>query len=236
MAERVGIGNLLGDTIDLVGTAARDFLVYTLVLGTLSAVGIAAGFSDIDNGEFGMNMGFMIDESDTIFSGLFELASFLISIVASYLLVKRYLATRNRLRGDDNRFWPYFGMAILSAIGIVVGLILIIVPGLFLLVRWSAASGFVVGAQQGVTQSLGSSWEATKGHGWAIFFAGLVLILGIVIAAGIVAGLLGLANAMVGAIVGSYIEAASGGIMAAFGIAIYCRVHDGVEEIGEVFS
>ena len=117
MAERVGIGNLLGDTIDLVGTAARDFLVYTLVLGTLSAVGIAAGFSDIDNGEFGMNMGFMIDESDTIFSGLFELASFLISIVASYLLVKRYLATRNRLRGDDNRFWPYFGMAILSAIG-----------------------------------------------------------------------------------------------------------------------
>ena len=167
---------------------------------------------------------------------LFEFVSSVVSIFGTYLLLARFLAVRGLLRGGRARFWHYLGAAILSTIGVVLGLFLLFVPGIMLLVRWSAASGFVIGGGESVTGSLSASWEATRGHGWAIFFAALLMLIGITACAGVAAGIVGQASPVAALIVSAFVEAASGGVLAAFGIAVYCLVNDDAQDISEVFA
>ncbi|TIX52007.1 hypothetical protein [Alteraurantiacibacter aquimixticola] len=219
---------------DLIRDNSRDALLYVLVIGGIGALGVATGLTSVE--EFDLSTGFMVDANDSPGSGLFELIGLIAMIVASYWLARRYLGSRGRLRSDENRFWSYLGMAILSGIGIVIGFVLLIVPGIFLLVRWSAATGFVIGEQRGVVDSLSASWDATKGHGWTIFLAALVLIIGLIIIGGIISLVFGLFGATLLGIVSAFMEAAGNAITIALGIAIYCAVSEGAEQVGEVFS
>ena len=233
MKREASVGGILGETMSLLRDAARDFALYTLVVGGLAAFGTIAGLSDTA-GE--LDFGFRIDSSDKPASALFELVSLIVGIFGTYLLLGRFLAVRGRLGEGGGRFWPYLGMAILSALGMIVGLLLLVVPGIVLLVRWSAASGFVIGAGQGVTESLSSSWAATEGHGWAIFFAAVVLFVGLAVASAVIGAVLAVAGASVADMASAFVEAASGGVFAAFGIAIYGCVHDDAREVSEVFA
>lgn len=234
MMKDASIGGILGELFSLLRDSSRDFALYTLVLGGLTAAGVLAGLTETTAGA--LDYGFSVDNTDTPASALFEFVAAVASVFGTYLLLARFLAVRGRLRTSEGRFWPYLGMTILSVIGIVLGLILLIVPGVLLLVRWSAASGFVIGAGEGVTGSLSASWEATKGHGWAIFFSAIILFIGIAMLSGVVAGVFELASDRVADVALSFVEAAAGGAFAAFGIAIYCRVQDDAQEISEVFA
>jgi len=143
---------------------------------------------------------------------------------------------RNRIVKQENRFWLYLGMTILSTIGLIIGFILLIIPGIILAVRWSAASGFLVSGREGVIDSLKASWEATRGNGLTIFLAGLVLFIVLVLIIGIITGVISFVNVTLGGIVGSLLEAFTNAIMPAFGVAIYCLVQNDGEQLEEVFS
>lgn len=236
MEEKIGTGAFLGQTFKVLGDARNDALAYILVIGGLSAVGVILGWAEPATGSIGFSRGFVIDQNDTLASGLFELFAAIIGIVAGYMLLKRYLAGQGRQRTEANRFWPYLGTAILSGLGIGLGIILLIVPGIFLMVRWSASSGFVVGRGEGVIDSLKASWEATKGHGWGIFLAALVLFIGGVVIAGIIGNVLVLINVTLGGVVSSFIEAAFGAVLMALGIGIYTLVADDARQTAEVFE
>lgn len=234
MDRQASVRGLLGELAALLADARRPFALYTLLLGGLAALGVLAGLTETAAGT--LSYGFSVDEDDTLESALFDLASAVLSVVGTYLLLTRLLAARGRFEPGSTRFWHYLGMAILSAIAIGLGFLLLIVPGVILLVRWSASSGFLIGSRQGVTTSLGSSWAATKGHGWSIFLASIVLLAALVVAL-VIGGAIGeLAGDQVGGVLSAFIEAATGGLFAAFGIAVYCRVHDDARRIGEVFA
>jgi hypothetical protein len=156
--------------------------------------------------------------------------------VGGYWLITRFLAARGRYVEGPTRFWAYLGMGILSVIAIVFGLILLIVPGLILLVRWSAASGFVVGNRQGVTESLSASWQATRGRGWSIFAAGLLFFIGLSIAGGVIGAATGAISMTVNGAVSVFVQAFGSAATIALGIAIYMLVHDDTRELGEVFA
>ncbi len=99
-------------------------------------------------------------------------ASSIASLALGYVLVVSMLMKGDLLRGSKNAgFGSYFGLGILSTFGITLGAILLILPGLVLWLRWSAAYGFLFDEEGGVIASLGKSWRATAPHFWHIALA-----------------------------------------------------------------
>jgi uncharacterized protein UPF0259 len=66
-------------------------------------------------------------------------------------------------------------VGIVAGVGIVVGFLLVIVPGLILITIWSVAAPVVVLERPGVFAALGRSRELVRGNGWQVF--GVIFIL-----------------------------------------------------------
>jgi len=75
---------------------------------------------------------------------------------------------------------------LLAGLGIFFGLILFVIPGLYLLARWSMIVPVVVLEGRSAGESFGRSWEIVRGNAWKVF--GLIVIT--LIGAGIASGLL----------------------------------------------
>ncbi len=73
-------------------------------------------------------------------------------------------------------FLPLIGVGIIVGIGVVLGLILLIVPGVILGMMWSVAGPAVVVERQGVFAALRRSAELTKGARWKILGLALVVV------------------------------------------------------------
>ncbi|MBA2461160.1 MAG: glycerophosphoryl diester phosphodiesterase membrane domain-containing protein [Actinobacteria bacterium] len=72
---------------------------------------------------------------------------------------------------------PLLLAGIMAGIGILIGLVLLIVPGLFLLTRWVLVTPAVVLERLGPTDALRRSWDLVKGHGWTAFGVIVVTII-----------------------------------------------------------
>jgi hypothetical protein len=72
---------------------------------------------------------------------------------------------------------PLVGAGILATIGITIGLVLLIVPGLFLLTIWAVIVPVIVIERAGVIDAFGRSREFVRGSGWQVFGVILVLFL-----------------------------------------------------------
>jgi uncharacterized membrane protein len=76
-------------------------------------------------------------------------------------------------------YWPFILASILFFIGTVIGLILLVVPGLIFVATFGFY-GFVIaqrGDGVGVLESLQRSHEVTRGHRWHLFGMAIVLVL-----------------------------------------------------------
>jgi hypothetical protein len=78
---------------------------------------------------------------------------------------------------------------ILAGIAITIGLVALIVPGLYLMTIWSVLIPVIVLERRRVMEAFGRSRELVSGNGWNVFFVILITFL-ILIAAGIVLSLL----------------------------------------------
>lgn len=90
---------------------------------------------------------------------------------------------------------PLIGLSLLVGVGIVLGLILLIVPGLILWTIWSVAAPSLVIERNGVLTAMGRSRELVRGHGWQVFGVILVVLV-LALLAGVLVGALasGLGN------------------------------------------
>ena len=72
---------------------------------------------------------------------------------------------------------PLIVAGLLAGLAIGVGLLLLIVPGLFLLTIWAVLAPVVVLEKKGALEAFGRSRELVRGHGWQVFGVIVVLFL-----------------------------------------------------------
>jgi hypothetical protein len=118
------------------------------------------------------------------------LVSFIVSLVASTLFTgmvvelvadvqddKRDASVGQLLRAASPVIGQLILVGIVAGIGIVIGFILVIVPGLILITIWSVAAPVVVLERPGGLGALGRSRELVKGNGWNVFAVILLLVI-----------------------------------------------------------
>lgn len=92
-------------------------------------------------------------------------------------------------------------VGIVAGIGIVIGFILIIVPGLILITWWSVAAPVVVLEHPGVFAALRRSRELVRGNAWQVFGVILVLVIGVGVVSFVIEGIGDSAGTAVGLVV-----------------------------------
>ncbi len=162
----------------------------------MAGAGIKLGVREIISGTFGTMMENSLPYAVyalgmTAFAVIFDLlsegvgsaSSGIIGVVAGFALLRRVLADEGMpgTRGFGSSFISYFGAALLSGLATALGLVLLIIPGLILLARWSLSSGLVVAEDAKAVDSLQRSWVLTRASQWAIIgtfvFFGLIALL-----------------------------------------------------------
>jgi hypothetical protein len=126
----------------------------------------------------------------------------LVGIVAAFLLQATLVKAVQDVRdgrvdlsiGETVRAaTPYIlsvaGASFLAGIAIIIGLILLIVPGLYLITIWAVIVPVIVLEQSGVMASFGRSHQLVRGRGWHVFGT-LVLAWLILLAVNLVLGLI----------------------------------------------
>ena len=92
-----------------------------------------------------------------------------------------------------DRVTPHLGtlvaVGLLAGIAIAIGLVLLIVPGLYLMTIWLLIVPAIMLEDRGVGDSFGRSHELVRGYGWSVFGV-IVLTVLIFIGVGIVFGIL----------------------------------------------
>ena len=126
----------------------------------------------------------------------------LVQIVAAFLLQATLVKAVQDVRdgradmsiGDTVRAAvPFLGpvalASILAGIAITIGLLLVIVPGLYLITIWAVIVPVIVLEGSGALASFGRSRRIVRGNGWHVFGT-LVLVYIIMLAVGIILGLI----------------------------------------------
>jgi MFS family permease len=184
----VSIGDVLREAWELykrffvrfVTVAAIVFLVIGLVNGLLT---LAA-----DDGGLGVVLWSLIAIGVSLV-GYFWLQGALIEAVRDVRDGRADASVGELFRRTQPRLPALIVAGILAGIGIALGLLLLIIPGLFLLSRWFLITPAIVLENRSAGESFSRSWELTRGHiGSAL---GLILLtLVIVIIGGAIVGAL----------------------------------------------
>lgn len=162
----------------------------------------------------------------------------LLDFIIIYPLIRTFVARSGLRRDGMGGFWTYLGTAILASLATFVGLLLLVIPGLVLVVRWAPAYGFVIAGKESVKDALGKAWDATSGHSWPIL-ATILIPFAISILGG---SLFFLAADEVGTMPLAWLAIANllifaGGLATiAVGLAAYSLLSDRSAEIAEVFD
>lgn len=170
------IGQVLSKAINIYG---RHIVIFTLIAGVIWLPVVLAGFY-----------------LQTTPANVRQIAPLVVVIIALFLqplstAIILYGAFQD-MRGYGvslseciarglSRFPSLLALMFVITLGILVGLVLLIVPGLILVIMWYVAVPVCVVERTGPISSLGRSQELTKGHRWKLFgLYLLVVILGVI--------------------------------------------------------
>jgi hypothetical protein len=176
----------------------RNFLIFTLVplvayLPSLLLPARADGMAY-------QNGGWMIALVAIILTVMLGLLSQAILVYGSFQDMRgKQVDIGESFNVGIGRLVPILGLTILEGLCIMVGFMLLFVPGLILITMWFVAVPICIVERRGPWQSLVRSGELTKGHRWKIF--GIILVLYLV-------------SAIVGYILTSVLTAVGGTVLA----------------------
>ncbi len=183
------------------------FLGVTLV--TYAAMGIAVAivvvpfaFAAVSGNAAPVLIGIAIVLAILVFVAVNTIGQAVLLLGAFQRMRGQPLRVSEALQRAFARLLPLVVVGILSGLGIMVGMLLLIVPGAILFCMWAVASPVCIVEGLGPTASLSRSSQLTKGFRWPVF--GLMLLLWILNAIGskVVEVILGLASSTLASIGG----------------------------------
>lgn len=248
MVERgkIDIGRVIGDTFKVLG---RNFVPFAVLSGLF--VGLPSVLmlvlqpfaADAQNLRFGPGLffGWLV----ALVTGAILQGALVYGTVQD--LNGRRAGVGDILATGLRSFLPVIGVSILFAIALVVGFILLIVPGIMIACAWCVAVPAVVADRTGVFDAFRRSAELTRGNRWRIFGLMVIWIVAVMLLSGIVGALGGTVSATGGeatpvAIVVNFIYATLSGLVGAAGTAVLYvelrRARDGLgpEWLSEIFG
>jgi hypothetical protein len=171
--RRLDIGAVLQDGLGVIGRNIGPFLLMGVLLdGIPYAVIVASQVLGRTNAAYGFLMAF----------------GYLVILITLPMLqgaltygAMRDLDGRPATIGDCLKVGAknalrLLGLLILQTLAFAIGLILLVVPGLFLIVRWSVAGQAVVMEGRGIQEAMERSANLTDNRRWAIFLLLLIYI------------------------------------------------------------
>lgn len=153
------VGDIFSETFAILMANWRIILAYAAVVA-LVASGLAAVAGTVGmepNPVYGRGVGVTLP--------VMIVSSITGYFVSWQLLENLGLATVSRSAG---LFFLNLLAGFVMGIGVGIGVILLVVPGLILMARWSVATSLIVGRGAGFTEALGDSWAMTKSRQWTI--------------------------------------------------------------------
>lgn len=155
---KLGVGEIISGTLSALAARPLPYILYALALA-----GLGTAF-------------------DQYAPAVSASVPNIIGIITGYAFL-RFLFEADGMGGSRTfgaGLASYFGAAFLSGLGMILGLILLVVPGLILAARWSIATGLVLRDDAHASDSLKRSWELTRASQWSLVGAycvfGLVAI------------------------------------------------------------
>jgi len=145
-----------------------------LAFGALAAIGT---LSDVALGERGGQIGGSI-------------ATFFVQYLVAEHLLRAEGLMDDSLSG--RRYGSVFGASFLTTLGAFAGVVLLVLPGFYVLARWSLTVPIIIAEGLGATAAMGESWRRTGPSVWPIFAIFLTALVGVVAlgaAVGVIAGI-----------------------------------------------
>lgn len=177
------VGTILNAAFDLYRRQVRGLwaIAALIVIPTQALVGVMIGVS-LTKHAYALN-GIIHDSSSAALPTVaILLLGFLSAILAvgalSRLLGEAYsgqhTSWRESLGYASTQLGPLVVLALVEIAGVVVGITLFILPGIFVGVAWSASVPILMLERTGPLRALGRSWELVRGYWWTVFGASLV--------------------------------------------------------------
>lgn len=170
--------------IRFVAVAAIVFVVLGLLDGIVSAVADDGGVALVFWGLIGLVVSIV---------GYFWLQGTLVEAVRDVRDGRADVGIGELFRRVRPRLPALIAAGLIAGIAIGVGLLLLVVPGLFLLTHWFLIGPVIVLEGKSAGEAFGRSWELVKGNAWSAFgliLATIVVVILASIAIGIVTALL----------------------------------------------
>jgi len=106
----------------------------------------------------------------------------IVALVVQYYLI-RHLVDRHGLRSTDRLggFGSFFVVGLVTGLAALLGFVLLIVPGIYLIARWSMVDAAVVAENRGFSDAMRRSWDATADNVLPIALAVVVISLPMIV-------------------------------------------------------
>lgn len=135
----------------------------------------------MENRDVGMILGFGLQMTSSVVSNMISIA-FQIGMLKLGLMVARgEPVDTSMITSAYGRFLTFFGVFFLNALLVMVGALLLFVPGMIIGVGLMFATMFAIDTEMGVVDCLRASWKYTNGHklslvGLGFAMAGIALV------------------------------------------------------------
>jgi hypothetical protein len=173
-AKRISVGEVISETFsiyrDNVGALLGSAIVVFIVVGLIAGILQSAG-----------GLILVLLATAVRLAGQALYTGFVVRLVQDVRDGRRDLGVGDLFSAASPFILPLIGFGILFGIGVTIGFILLVVPGLILLTFWSVGAPAIVVESIGPIDAFKRSWQLVRGDAWAVFGTLLVVLLTVIV-------------------------------------------------------